>query len=251
MNNKILLGFGIFIAFVVILLSFSSGNELVQSVEQQSPILASIVATTSPVQIYYPVTGVVDGDTIKVDMNGGATTLRLIGLDTPETVDPRKPVQCFGKEASNKAKETLVGKKVRIEKDPTQGEYDKYNRVLAYIYLEDGLFYNQFMIEEGYAHEYTYATPYKYQAEFKAAQKSAETQQKGLWSSATCSGNTTSSASSSAEVYYTSSYGTSQYYYPRSCNGWKSINEKYLKSFDSLEELLAVYPTKTKSPACE
>lgn len=141
---------------------------------------------------YYSVTQVVDGDTIKISMNGQEETLRLIGLDTPETVDPRKPVQCFGKEASNKGKELLTGRKVRIEVDPSQGARDKYNRLLAYIYRDDGLFYNQYMIEQGYAHEYTYNTPYKYQAQLKAAQKTAQTNQAGLWSPNTCNGDTTS-----------------------------------------------------------
>ena len=69
-------------------------------------------ATASPESTYYTVTGVVDRDTIKISMNGREETLRLIGIDTPETVDPRKPVQCFGREASDKAKELLAGKKM-------------------------------------------------------------------------------------------------------------------------------------------
>ena len=115
-----------------------------------------------------------------------------IGIDTPETVDPRKSVQCFGREASNKAKELLGGKKVRIELDASQGERDKYGRLLAYLYRDDGIFYNRYMIEQGYAHEYTYNIPYKYQAEFKTAQKAAQTAHIGLWSPTTCNGDTTS-----------------------------------------------------------
>jgi micrococcal nuclease len=143
---------------------------------------------------YYPVSSVVDGDTVKINIDGKIQTFRLIGLDTPETVDPRKDVQCFGVEASNKAKELLNGKKVRIETDSSQGTYDKYNRSLGYIYLESGLFYNKYMIEQGYAHEYTYGTPYKYQAEFKAAQKTAQTNKLGFWATNTCNGNTTTTA---------------------------------------------------------
>ncbi|MFH1233385.1 MAG: thermonuclease family protein [Patescibacteria group bacterium] len=139
----------------------------------------------------YSVVSVVDGDTIKVIMDGKTETFRLIGMDTPETVDPRKPVQCFGVESSNKAKELLSGKKVRIETDASQGTYDKYNRLLGYVFREDGLFYNEYMIEQGYAHEYTYNTPYKYQADFKNAQKEAEANKVGLWSLSTCSGDTT------------------------------------------------------------
>lgn len=210
---------------------------------------------------YYSVSSIVDGDTLKINMNGNIETLRLIGMDTPETVDPRKTVQCFGKEASNKAKELLTGKKVRIEKDPTQGERDKYNRLLAYIHLEDGLFYNKYMIANGYAHEYTYNTPYKYQSEFKAAQKSAQANLLGLWSPNTCNGDTTSAAKTTVTTpttqttqtsgkFYTSSYSTSKYYYPASCDGWKSLNSNYLKSFDSLEALLSAYPSRIKSPQC-
>ncbi len=140
-------------------------------------------------EIYYSVIKVVDGDTLSVDMDGKKVTLRLIGIDTPETVDPRKPVECFGVEASNKAKELLTGKSVRIEQDPTQGEFDKYNRLLAYIYLEDELFFNKYMIEEGYAHEYTYNLPYKYQTEFKEAELFAQNNKKGLWAIGVCDGS--------------------------------------------------------------
>lgn len=133
---------------------------------------------------------VTDGDTLKINLNGKTETIRLIGIDTPETQDPRKPVQCFGKEASNKAKEMLNGQKVRIESDPTQGDKDKYGRLLRYVYLQDGTFFNKYMIEEGYAHEYTYNLPYKYQSEFKKAETQAREQNKGLWAANTCHGVT-------------------------------------------------------------
>jgi len=132
---------------------------------------------------------VVDGDTIDVDIDGRTERLRLIGIDTPETVDPRKPVQCYGREASNKAKEILTGQFVTLESDPTQGERDKYKRLLRYVILADGTNFNLFMIAEGYAHEYTYHLPYKYQADFKQAEVDARNGNKGLWSPNTCSGN--------------------------------------------------------------
>lgn len=144
---------------------------------------------------FYKVLSVVDGDTIKVEINDTKETLRLIGLDTPETVDPRKVVQCFALEASNKAKEILTNKNVRLEADSTQGERDKYNRLLRYVFLEDGTFYNQLMIAEGYAHEYTYdSNPYKYQTDFIAAERQARELKKGLWNPNTCNGNTTQAA---------------------------------------------------------
>lgn len=140
------------------------------------------------------VTRVVDGDTIDVV---GVGRIRMIGLDTPEVVDPRKPVQCFGVEASNKAKEILSNKKVRLEADPTQGDKDTYGRALRYVYLADGTLFNKWMIENGFAHEYTYNIPYKFMNEFKAAEKSAREANRGLWSPQTCNGNTNQTGSPS------------------------------------------------------
>lgn len=136
---------------------------------------------------------VFDGDTISVRRNGVIEKVRFIGIDTPETKDPRKPVQCFGEEASRYTHTLLEGKRVRLEIDPTQGERDRYGRLLAYVRREDGLFVNKQLVAEGYAHEYTYQdNPYKYQAEFRTAEQSAREQQKGLWSANTCNGDTTS-----------------------------------------------------------
>ncbi len=136
------------------------------------------------------IVNVVDGDTADVQLNGQVTRLRLIGMDTPETVDPRKPVQCFGREASNKAKELLSGKTVQLEADASQDERDIYNRLLRYVWLPDGKLFNLEMIAQGYAHEYTYEVPYKYQTVFKDAQRIAREHGMGLWSPATCNGNT-------------------------------------------------------------
>src|SRR3989344_4340658 len=137
----------------------------------------------------YKVLKIIDGDTIDIETPEKAERLRLIGIDTPETVDPRKDVQCFGIEASNKAKELLGGKLVSLESDETQGDRDKYKRLLRYVFLPDGTNFNLYMISEGYAFEYTYANPYKYQFDFRQAQKLAMENEKGLWSPSTCSGN--------------------------------------------------------------
>lgn len=137
-------------------------------------------------QTGFKVVKVVDGDTIDVEIDGKIERLRLIGIDTPETVDPRKKVQCFGREASNKAKEMLLGRFVSLESDETQGERDKYKRLLRYVFLPDGTNFNLFMIAEGYAHEYTYDLPYKYQTDFKQAEKIARENNKGLWNPNVC-----------------------------------------------------------------
>lgn len=128
---------------------------------------------------------VIDGDTVNVELEGKAETIRLIGIDAPEKNDPRKPVQCFAIEATNKAKELLSGKTVSLESDATQGDRDKYQRILRYIFL-DGTNINKLMLSEGYAHEYTYNLPYKYQSEFKQAEKEAQEAKRGLWADDAC-----------------------------------------------------------------
>lgn len=124
---------------------------------------------------------VVDGDTIHVLLNNVKETVRLIGVNTPETVDPRKPVQCFGKAASDFTKLKLSDKKVFLQDDATQTNRDKYNRLLRYAFLPDGTNFNKMLIQEGYAHEYTYDVPYQFQTEFKQAQQEAKDNNRGLW----------------------------------------------------------------------
>lgn len=146
---------------------------------------------------YYLVEEVVDGDTIKVKIDEELKTIRLIGLDTPEVVDPRKIVECFGREASDKAKEILNNNKVKLEIDSSQGDQDKYGRLLRYVYLEDNTFFNKWMIENGYGHEYTYDIPYTYQLEFQEAENFARENKLGLWADDACQ-NFNSSASSTS-----------------------------------------------------
>ena len=123
------------------------------------------------------VTRVVDGDTIEVETG---QKVRYIGIDTPETSDPRKPVQCMGKEATAKNKALVEGKKVRLEKDVS--ETDKYGRLLRYIYVDD-VFVNKILVQEGYALSSTYPPDVKYQALFADAEKIAKKAKKGLWGS--------------------------------------------------------------------
>lgn len=143
---------------------------------------------TVPAGPYYKVTRVVDGDTLVINMNGTDEKVRLIGINTPETVDPRKTVECFGKEATNRMKELADGELVRLESDNSQGVRDVYGRLLYYVYLEDGQMLNRKMVAEGYANEYTYMTPYKYQQDFRDVQNIARISARGLWSPETCNG---------------------------------------------------------------
>lgn len=141
---------------------------------------------------YYPVNYVVDGDTFRVDVGDGGggsgangtkiITVRVLGINTPETVNPRKPTECYGPEASNAAKELLNGHKVKLAFNPDRELKDKYGRYLAYVYLENGELYNELMLKDGYAREYTFGTPYSMQKEFRATESVAKKSKLGLWS---------------------------------------------------------------------
>lgn len=143
------------------------------------------------------VTRVIDGDTVEVTVGVQRTSLRAIGIDTPE-LDPRTLVQCFGREASARTKELLEGQTVSLEADSSQSDRDQYGRTLRYVWLADGRLFNLEMIREGFAHEYTFEVPYKYQEAFKRAQAEAREQNRGLWSPDTCGGDTAKPADQAA-----------------------------------------------------
>ena len=133
-----------------------------------------------------PVTRVVDGDTLWVNTEDGDTKVRLIGVDTPELLDPRSPVQCFAQEASDFTKSALTGQVVYLEYDPSQDSVDRYGRLLAYVWTLDGRLVNLDLITDGYANEYTYSTPYRYQRAFQDAEASAAERERGLWDPKSC-----------------------------------------------------------------
>ncbi len=135
------------------------------------------------------VTRVVDGDTIDVRVNGRTERVRMIGLNTPESVDPNRPVQCFGIEASSFTKALLTNQTVLLEADPTQGDRDQFDRLLRYVWLSDGRMVNLELIGGGYAAQYTFDQPYKYRDTFIAAEYNARDTDAGLWSPTTCGGD--------------------------------------------------------------
>lgn len=136
----------------------------------------------------YKVVEFADGDTIQVDMNGRAETIRFIGVDTPETQDPRKAVQCFGKAASDFTKNLIGHSPVRLEADPLSTNRDRYNRLLRYVYLPDGRLVQAEIIKEGYGFAYT-SFPFTMSDEFQLYQMQARKQGKGLWGQCTPSPN--------------------------------------------------------------
>src|SRR3989344_1057557 len=132
----------------------------------------------------FKVLKVVDGDTISVDVRGKKEVVRLLGIDTPESVDPRKPVQCFAKEATSKMKSFVDGKSVILVDDSTQGNRDKYNRLLRYVYLPDTVntFVNGEMVKQGFAFSYR-QYPTKMLNKFNNFEKYAKENNLGLWGS--------------------------------------------------------------------
>jgi micrococcal nuclease len=149
---------------------------------------------------YFKVAKVVDGDTIDVEYFGKIERVRMIGINTPESVDPRKPVECLGKAASAEASKLLSGRYVSLESDKSQDDRDKYGRLLRYVKIKDGVFYNLEIIKKGLAHEYTYKTPYRYQKDFKKAQADAQKNKVGLWADNACGQKTATSASTSTTI---------------------------------------------------
>lgn len=122
----------------------------------------------------------VDGDTIELE---GGQKVRYIGIDTPETVDPRRPVGCFGKEASTKNKALVEGKNVRLVKDIS--ETDKYGRLLRYVYVGD-IFVNEYLVREGYARVSSYPPDVRYRDLFREAEADARINKRGLWADGVC-----------------------------------------------------------------
>lgn len=169
-NTKLLLSFCVLIIFFGLGFLYTNfdPSEQVKSVQTENPQAGVLIIK------------VVDGDTVEIE---GGARVRLLGVDTPETVDPRRPVGCFGKEASNKAKELLSGRRVSLEKDIS--DTDKYGRLLRYIYLplENGqtLFVNDYLIREGFAKVLTIPPDVGFAEQFLEAQRQARESSRGLW----------------------------------------------------------------------
>lgn len=125
------------------------------------------------------VTKVVDGDTIDVLVEGRELRVRYTGIDTPETVDPRQPVECFGREASERNRQLVEGRSVGLERDVS--EADQFDRLLRYVWVDDQMV-NATLVEEGYATATTFPPDVKYADLFASLQRQAREAGRGLWS---------------------------------------------------------------------
>ncbi len=123
---------------------------------------------------------VIDGDTFEIE---GGERVRLIGIDTPESVKPNSPVECFGKESSEYLKSLIEGKEVRLERDRT--DRDRYARLLRYAYVGD-VFVNEKVVSEGYAEAIAYKPDTAKQDILDRAEEAARSEQRGRWAIGTC-----------------------------------------------------------------
>lgn len=132
---------------------------------------------------------VVDGDTFvaAMDQENGEWRVRMLGIDTPESVDPRRPVECFGKEAADKLRTLVEGRRVRLASDPEADERDAYGRLLRNVFLEDGTDVNATMVREGFAQAYLrYPLKRERKSELRKLEETARASSTGLWSKDVC-----------------------------------------------------------------
>lgn len=156
-----------------------------KSTEAQTPKATNGVRRLAkgPVSTGWRVSRIVDGDTVDVSRGGRTLTLRLIGIDTPETVHPTEPIECFGPEATRFAQRRLLDEPAALEFDRSQGRLDYYGRTLAYLWTTKGSprQFNHDAVRHGYALEYTYDDPYLWQRQFQHAEALAESARIGVW----------------------------------------------------------------------
>ena len=169
----------IFILFLLMGYSASKSFNVNTTLQKQEEQKSSLNDTL------YKVDRVVDGDTIDVFVNNEPIRIRLIGIDAPETGGGNTKTECYADEAKAYLSDFLNNKSVRLEKDETQGDTDKYNRQLRYVYLDD-INANLNMIEKGYAKEYTYDKPYKYVDDFENAENISSDLKIGIWNPQNC-----------------------------------------------------------------
>lgn len=136
----------------------------------------------------YEIVSFSDGDTIVVDMQGKEEIVRFIGVDTPETHKPNSPVECYGPEASAYTKERIGKNRVRLVADTLTTNRDRYDRLLRYVYLQDGTLLNQELVRKGYAFAYDF--PFAKSSDFAKTMQSAQNSKQGLWNACQPTQNT-------------------------------------------------------------
>ena len=176
---------GLVAAVFLLILSRVSAAPAPKAAEE--PVAMPVVFSTTTNAL---VIRAVDGDTVEAKLDSGEEVkVRLLGVNTPESVDPRRPVECFGKEASKHTASLVGGKRVRLEADPQADEVDKYGRLLRNIFLEDGADVNASLVRDGYAYAYLdFPLNKQRKVELARLQDEAEAAKRGLWNPEICNG---------------------------------------------------------------
>lgn len=192
-RTPLLVGLFLVIAGLCILMlyTFLDASPVTKPVEVTREAVATVAGSLDAVSVLTKlpvgadevrVTRVIDGDTIELV---GGIKVRYIGVDTPETVHPDKPVECFGAEAKEENRRLVMGKTVRLEKDTS--ETDRYGRLLRYVYVDPpageagDVMVNEVLVQNGFAQVVTYPPDVLYQQRLLAAQRLAREERKGLW----------------------------------------------------------------------
>jgi micrococcal nuclease len=155
-----------------------SPEQVEEAIDQQ---LAKPAAELAAEDGIYAVVSVIDGDTFVAERAGDEVTVRVIGIDAPETEFSPSGAECYGVEATEAAERLLTGASVTLQTDPTQDRYDSYDRLLAYAGLPDGRDFGAVMIETGFAEEFTFIQPYQKQSVYRAAESTARRVNVGVW----------------------------------------------------------------------
>lgn len=165
-----------FTLLFLLVIGLLSKNPQLLPMPSPSPKVETVLGEKAASEAAIIVVKVIDGDTIEVE---GKKKVRYIGINTPELHDPRKKVECFGKEAAIMNSDLVEGKEVRLEKDVS--ETDRYGRLLRYVYIGD-LFVNEYLVRQGYALASSYPPDIKYARQFRSAEQEARENNRGLWS---------------------------------------------------------------------
>lgn len=223
------------VAFMLMAMVFSTGCGTPNLENNQEAIMASkaVEQEESVKQGPYSVVRVVDGDTIVINMDGKDEKVRLIGIDTPESVHPDKTKNVpYGKIASEFTKKLLEEQKIWLEYDVQS--HDKYGRILGYVYLDDKMV-NKTLLQEGHAKIATFPPNVKYEAEFKKLQETAREEEKGLWASNPLKSNETNMEKKDGELIGNKN---TKILHTEECTSVRQMSEKNKVEFQEKEEAL-------------
>jgi micrococcal nuclease len=150
---------------------------------------AQNISTSPNNEDLYTVVRVIDGDTLDIAFHNHIKRIRIIGIDTPETVKHNHPIECYGKEATLQAEKMLLYQKIKLQKDTKGDDIDIYNRLLRHVILKNGENFGAFMVQNGYAKAYK-KFEYETKKEFLDYEKDAQKNKKGMWEENICNKKT-------------------------------------------------------------